>query len=145
MDGNRPEGSRDSRTLLFLSLGRAGCLGGCCSVAQSRPTLCDPKAPLARLPFTVSQSLLKLKFTESMMPPNYLILCRPLLLLPLIFPSTGVSSSELAFRIRWPKYWNFSFRSSPSNEYSGLVSCKIDWFDLLTVQGTVKSLLQHHN
>ena len=77
------------------------------------------------------------------MPSNHLILCRPLLLLPSVFPSISVFSNELALHIRWPKYWSFSI--SPSNEYSGLISFKIDWFDLLTVRGTLESLLQHHS
>ena len=81
---------------------------------------------------------------ESVMPSNHLILCRPLLLLPSNFPSLRVFSSESVLRIRWPKYWNFSFNISPSNEHSGLISFSIDWFDLLAVQGTLKSLLQHH-
>ena len=79
------------------------------------------------------------------MPSNYLILCRPLLLLPSIFPSIRVFSSESALRIRWPKYWSFSFNITPSNEYSGLISFRMDWLDLLAVQGTLKSLLQHHS
>ena len=79
------------------------------------------------------------------MPSNHLILCHPLLLLPPIFPSIRVFSNELALCIRWPKYWSFSFSISPSNEYSGLISFRIVWFDLLAVQGTLKSLLQHHN
>ena len=82
---------------------------------------------------------------ELVMPSNHLILCRPLLLLPSIFPSIRVFSSESVFHIRWPKYWSFSFSISPSNEYSGLISFRIDWFELLAVQGTLKSLLQHHN
>ena len=94
----------------------------------------------ASLPFTVSQSLLKLKSVESMMPSNHLILCCPLLL-PSVFPIISVFSGELALLIRWPKYWSFSFSINPSNEYSGLISFRIDWFDLLAVQGTVKSLL----
>ena len=79
------------------------------------------------------------------MPSSHLILCRPLLLLPSIFPSIRVFSNESTFRMRWPKYWSFSFSISPSNEYSGLIYFRIDWFDLLTVQGTLKSLLQHHS
>ena len=79
------------------------------------------------------------------MPSNYLILCGPLLLLPLIFPSIRVFSNELALRIRWPKYWRFSFSTSPSNEHPGLISFRMDWLDLLAVQGTLKSLLQHHS
>ena len=89
-------------------------------------------------------SLLKLMSIESVMPPNHLILCHLLLLPPSIFPSIRVSSNELVPRIRWPKYWSFSFSISPSNEYSGLISFRIDWLDLLAVQGTLKSLLQHH-
>ena len=102
-------------------------------------------APQASLSITNSQSLLKLMFIESVMPPNHLILCHPLLLLPSVFPSIRVFSNESALPIRWPKYWNFSFSISPSDEYSGVLSFRIDWFDLLTVQGTLKSLLQHHN
>ena len=90
-----------------------------------------------------SQSLLKRMSIESVMPSNHLILCRPLFLLPSIFPSIRVFSSESALRITWPKYWSFSI--SPSNEYSELIFFRIDWFDLLAVQGTLKSLLQHHN
>ena len=89
--------------------------------------------------------LLKLMSIESVIPFNYLVLCRPLLLLLSIFPSIKVFSNELAFLIRWPKYWSFSFSISPSNEYSGLISFRIDWLDLLAVQGTLKSLLQHHS
>ena len=95
----------------------------------------------ASLSFTVSWSLLKLMSIVSMIPSNYLILCHRFLLLPSIFPSIRVFSNELALCIRWPKYWSFSFSISPSNEYSGLISFRIDWFDLLTVQGTLKSLL----
>ena len=97
------------------------------------------------LSFTVCQSLLKLMSTESVMPSKHFILCHPLLLLPSIFPNIRVFPSELALRIRWPKYWSFSFSISPSNEYSGLISFRIDWFDLLAVQETLKSLLQHQN
>ena len=93
--------------------------------------------------FIISWSLLKLMSTDSVMPSNHLILCHPLLLLLSIFPSIRVFSSESACHIRWPKYWSFSI--GPSNEYSGLISFKIYWFDLLTVQGTLKSLLQHHS
>ena len=82
---------------------------------------------------------------ESVMPSNHLILCRPLLLLPSIFPSIRVFSNESALRIRWPTYWSFSFNISPSNEYSGVSSFKMNWLDLLAVQGTLKSLLQHHS
>ena len=92
-----------------------------------------------------SRSLLKLMSIESVMPSNHLILCHPLLLPPSIFPSIRVFSSEAALGIRWPKYWSFSFSISPSNEYSGLVSFRMDWLALLAVQGTLKSLLQHHS
>ena len=92
---------------------------------------------------TNSLSLLKLVSIESVMPSNHLILCHPLLLLPSIFPSIRVFSNESVLHIRWPKYWSFAF--SPSNEYSGLISFMIDWLDLLAVQGTLKSLLQHHS
>ena len=98
----------------------------------------------ASLSFDNSRSLLKLMSVESVMPSNHLILCHPLLL-PSIFPSIRVFSNESVLRIRWPKYWSFNFSISPSNEYSGLISFRADWFDLLAVQGTPKSLLQHHN
>ena len=101
-------------------------------------------APQASLSITNSRSLLKLMSIESMMPSNHLILCHPFLL-PSIFPSIRVFSNESVLCIRWPKYWSFSFSISPSNEYSGLISFRIDWFDLLAVQGTLKSLLQHHS
>ena len=94
------------------------------------------------LSFTISQSVLKPMSTESMMPSNHLILCPPLLLLPSIFPSIRVFSNEWTLRIRWPKYWSFSFSIRTSNEHSGLISFRKDWFDLLAVQGTLKSLLQ---
>ena len=99
----------------------------------------------ASLSITNSQSLLKLMAIESVMPSNHLILCHPPLLLPSIFPSIRVFSNESVLLIRWPKYWSFSFSISPSNEYSGLISFRIDWLDLLAVQGTLKSLLQHHS
>ena len=94
---------------------------------------------------SISHSLLKLIFIESVMRFNNLILCRPLLLLLSIFPSMRVFSNESVFRIRWPKYWSFSFNISPSNEHPGLISFTMDWLDLLAVQGTLKSLLQHHS
>ena len=100
------------------------------------------QAPLSS---TISQSLLRFMTIESVMLSNHLIFCNPLLVLPSIFPSIRVFSKELALRIRWPKYWSFSFSISPSNEQSGLISFRMDWFDLLAVQGTLKSLLQHHN
>ena len=99
----------------------------------------------ALLSITSSQSLLKLMSIESVMPSNHLILCRPLLLLPSIFPSIRIFSNESVLCIRWPKCWSFSFTISPSNEYSGLISFRMDWLDLLAVQGTLKSLLQHHS
>ena len=102
-------------------------------------------APQASLSFTVSQSLLKLISTESVMPSNHLILCHPLLLLPSVFPSIRVFSSESALCVRWPKYWNFSVSISPSNENSGLISFRMDWSDLLAVQGSLKSLLRYYN
>ena len=119
----------------------------CCSVAKLCPTVWDPMdcTCQASLSFTISQSLLKLISIESVMPSNHLLLCHPLLLLPSTSPSIRVFSNELAPRIRWPKYWSFSFSISPSNEYSGLISFRIDWLDLLGVQGTLKSLLQRHS
>ena len=99
----------------------------------------------ASLSITNSWSLLKLMFIKSVIPSNHLILCHPLLLLPSIFPSIRVFSNESVFHNRWPKYWSFSLSISPSNEYSGLISFRRDWLDLLAVQGTLKSLLQHHS
>ena len=99
----------------------------------------------ASLSITNSRSLLKLMSIEPVMLSNHLILCHPLILLPSIFPSIRVFSNESALCIRWPKYWSFSFRISPSNEHSGLISFRMDWLDLLAVQGTLKSFLQHHS
>ena len=99
----------------------------------------------ASLSITNSWSLLKLMSIESVMPSNHLILCCPLLLPPSIFPSIRIFSNESVLFIRWPKYWSFSFSISPSNEYSGLISFRMDWLHLLAVQGTLKSLLQHHS
>ena len=99
----------------------------------------------ASLSFTISRSLLKFMSIESVMPSNYLFLCLPLLLLPSIFPSIRVLFNDSTLHIRWPKYWSFSFSISPSNEYSGLISFRIDWFDLLAIQWTLKSVLQHHS
>ena len=107
-----------------------------------RAQLLAHRAPLSS---NISQSLLKFMSIELVIPSKYLILCHPLLLLPLIFPSIRVLSNESVLRIRWPKYWSFSFSISPSNEYSGLISFRIDWFDLLAVQRTLRSLLQHYN
>ena len=114
-------------------------------VAQSWLTLCDPMSCSmpGSLSFTISQRLFKFMSIESVMPSNHLILCLPLLLMPSIFPSIRVFSNESVLCIRWPNYWSFSI--SPSNEYSGLISCRIDSLDLLAVQGTLKSLLQHHS
>ena len=122
-------------------------VGDCCLVAKSCPSLCDSMdySMQASLSSTISQSLLNLMSIESVMPSNHLILCRPLLLLPSIFPSVRVFSNESVLRIRWPKYWSFSFSISPSSEYSGLISFQIDWFDLLAVQGTLKNLVQCHS
>ena len=99
----------------------------------------------ASLSITNSRSSLRLTFIESVMPSSHLILCHPLLLLPSIFPNIRVFSNESALCIRWPKYWSFSFSISPSNEHLGLISFRMDWLDLLAVQGTLKSLLQHHS
>ena len=117
------------------------------SVAQSCPTLCHPmnRAPQASLSITNSWSPPKPMSIESVMPSNHLILCHSLLLLPSIFPNIRVFSNESALRIRWPKDWSFSFNISPSNEHLGLISFRMDWLDLLSVQGTLKSLLQHHS
>ena len=104
-----------------------------------------PHAHQTSLSITISWSLFKLMSIESVMPSNHLILCRPLLLLPSIFPSIRVFSNESVLHIRWPKYWIFSFSMSPSSEYSGLISFRMDWLDLLAVQGTFESLLQHHS
>ena len=117
------------------------------SVTQSCLTLSTPQTAThqASLSITNSRSLSKLTSIDSVMPSNHLILCHPLLLPPSVFLSIWVSSSESVICIRWPKYWSFSFSTSPSNEYSGLISFRIDWFDLLAIQGTLKSLFQHHS
>ena len=118
----------------------------CCLVAKSCPTLCNPMdCSTPGLPVPHTQSLLKLMSIEAVMPSNHLILCRPLLLLPSVFPSIRVFSKESVLRIRWPKYWSFSFSISLSSEYSGLISFKMAWLDLHAVQGTLKSLPQHHS
>ena len=119
----------------------------CCSVTQSCPTLCNPMtaAQQASLSFTTTQSLLKLMSIKSVMPSNHLILYRPLLLLPSVFPSIRVFSNESVLPIRWPQYWSFSFSINTSSEYSGLISFRIDWFDIFAVQGIPKSLIQHHS
>ena len=117
------------------------------SVTQSCPTLCNPmNRSRPGLPVHHQlPSLLKPMSIESVMPSNHLILCRPLLLLPPIPPSIRVFSSESTLHVRWPKYWSFSFSISPSNEHPGLISFRMDWLDLLAVQGTLNSLLQHHS
>ena len=129
------------------------CLGALCissvqfsSVAQSCPTLCDPMncSTSASLSITNSRSLLKPISIESVMPSSHLILCHPLLLLPPILPNIRVFSNESTLSMRWPKYWSFSFSISPSNEHPGLISPRMDWLDLLAVQGTLKRLLQYH-
>ena len=116
-------------------------------VSQSCPTLCDrinPSTPGLPVHHQL-RSLSKLMSVESMMPSNHLILCCPLLLLPSLFPSIRAFSNESALRIRWPKYWSFSFNISLSNQHPGQISFRMDWLDLLAVQGTLKSLLQHYS
>ena len=132
-----------------LQLGKEVSVSSCVqfsSVAQTCPTFATPwsAARQASLSSTNSWSLLKLMSIESMMPSSHLILCCPLLM-PSIFPSIRVFSTESVLHFRWPKYWSFSFSIGPSNEYSGLISFRMDWLDLLAVQGTLKSLLQHHS
>ena len=121
----------------------------CFSFSQSCPTLCNPNGlQHAKLPCpsqSPRESLFKLMSIESVMPSNHLVLCHPLLFLPSIFPSTRIFSKESDLRSKWPKYWSFSFSVSPSNEHSWLISFRIDWFDFPEVQGTLKSLLQHHS
>ena len=116
-------------------------------MAQLCPTLCDPiNCSTPSLPIHHQlPEFTKLMSIESVMPSNDLILCLPLILLPSIFSTIRVFSNELALRIRWPKYWSFSFNISPTNEHPGLISFPMDWLDLLAVQGTLKSLLQHHS
>ena len=111
----------------------------------SRVRLCDPKHCNTPGSFTNSWSFLKLMSIESVMPSKHLILCHPLLLTPSIFPSIRIFSNESVLCIRWPKYWSFSFSISPFKEYSGLISFRMDWLDLLAVQGSLKSLFQHHS
>ena len=123
----------------------------CCtqfsSVAQLCPTLCDPmnRSTPGTLSITISRSPPKPMSIESVMASNHLILCHPLLLLPSIFPSIRIFSNESTLCMRWPKYWSFSFSTSSSNENPGLISFRMDWLDLLAVQGTLKGLLQHHS
>ena len=116
-----------------------------CSVMSDSLQPPRTAARQASLSFTISERLLKLMSIKSVIPYNHLIFCRPLLLWPSIFPSIRVFSSKSVLCIRWSKYWSFSFSISPSKEYSGLISFRFDWFDLLDVQGTLKSLLQHHS
>ena len=137
---------RNSRSLRLSSFrGAFPASAVCCSVTKSCPTLCDPVncSRTGPLSFTISWSLIKLISIESGMPSRHLILCRSLLLLPSIFPRIRVFSKESVLCIRWPKYWSFSI--SPSNEYPGLISFRMDWLDLLAVQGTLKSLLQYRS
>ena len=119
----------------------------CCSVAQSCPTFCDPMdcGMQAFLSFTISWSLLKFMSIESLMPSNHLVLCHPFFLLLSIFPIIRVFSNESTLSMRWSNYWSFSFSISPSSEHAGLISFRMDWLDLLAVQGTCKSPLQHHS
>ena len=129
-----PESAHQEVRLLFCRLPTIPCVRH----------FVTPWTAARQLSITNSQSLLRLMSIVSVMPSNHLSLYRPLLLLPSIFPSFRVFSDESALRIRWPKYWSFSFNISPSNEHSGLISFRKDWFDLLAVQATLKSLLQHH-
>ena len=123
---------------------------GSLSLLVSHSVVSDSATPWtiacqASLFITIPWNFLKLMFIWSVIPPNHLVLCHPLLLLPSIFPSIRAFSNESALLIRWPKYWSFNFSISPSNEYSGLISFKIGWLDLLAIQGTLRSLLQHHS
>jgi len=138
---------KDGEIYVLLNLLRLVLWPQFSSVAQLCLSLCDPMtaARQASLSITNSQSLLKLMSIESVMPSNHLILCCPLPLPPSIFPSIRVFSNRSVLCIRWPKYWSFSFSISPSNEYSGLISFRMDWLDLLAFQETLKSLLQHHS
>ena len=134
----KPQKEGDSDTYIHVQFS---------SVAQLCLTLCDPmnRSTPASLSITNPQSSPKLMSIKSVMPSSHLILCRPLLLLPPIPPSIRVFSNESALHIRWPKCWSFSLSISPSNEHLGLVSFRMDWLDLLAIQGTLKSLLQHHS
>ena len=147
----RPHGPEPTRLLcLWDSLGKNTGVG---SIQFSHSVVSDSLQPhgqwtaacQASLSITNSWSPPKLMSIELVMPSNHLILCHPLLLLPSIFPSIRVFSNESALCIRWPKYWSFSFNISPSNEHPGLISFRMDWLDLLEVQGTLKSFLQHHS
>ena len=129
-----------TRSSLWLSFSSVQSLSHVQLFATPWTTACQ-----ASLSITNSQSSLKLTSIESVMPSSHLIICRPFLLLSAIFPSIRVFSKELFLCIRWPKYWSFSFNISPSNEHPGLIYFRMDWLDLLAVQGTLKSLLQHHS
>ena len=139
--------ARNQNPDLLSSEPDSGIPACCCSVTQMCLTLCGlwTAACQTSLFFSISQSLLRLMSIQSAMPSNHLILCHPLLLLPSVFPSIRVFFSESALHIKWLKYWSFSFSIGPSSEYSGLISFRIDWFDFLAVEGTLKSLLQHHS
>ena len=142
------ERSKDFNLTFFLV--EVTCIQMFSSVQFSLSVVSDSVTPWitalqASLSITSSQRLPKLMSIESVMPSSHLILCRPLLLLPLIPPSIRVFSNESTLRMKWPKYWSFSFSISPSNEHPGLISYRMDWLDLLAVQGTLKSLLQHHS
>ena len=126
----------------YLRISLSSVQFSCSFVTDWTPWTAARKSSLS---ITNSWSLLKLMSIESVMPSNHFILCHPFLLLPPIFPSIRVFSNESALHIRWPKYWSFSFSMSPSNEYSGLISFRMDWLDPCAVQGTLKSLLQHHS
>ena len=145
-----------SLIIIYMSTKYSHCLllqkllkTACSSVNQLCPTLCEPRyRSMPGFPvyhITNSRSLLKFMTIESGMPSKHLIFCCPLLFLPSIFPSTRVFSSELDLHVSWPKYWSFSFSIIPSNEYSGLISFRTECFDLLAIQRTLKSLLQHHS
>ena len=132
---------------LYRSCSKLSKRSCCCSVTKLCLTLCNPmdcSTPVFPVPPS-SWNLPKFMSIELVMPSNHFILYHPLLLLPSVFPSFRVFPNESVLRIRWPKYWSFSFSIGPSKEYSGLISFKVDWFDLLSVQGTFKSLLQQHN
>ena len=124
-----------------LSLGS----GQFSSVAQLCLILCNPWTTALQASPSITNCRSLLRLIKFVMPSNHLILCRPLLLLPSIFPSIRIFSNESVLRIRWPKFWSFSFSISPSNEYSGLIPFRMDWLNLLAVQGTLKSVLQHHS
>ena len=144
LDNYSPSRQLDSNLMKSFELEPHRCF--CCSVAQSCPTLCNPMdCSTPGLPVLHHLPELAQTHVHSVTDANHLILCRPHLLLPSIFPSIRVFYNELALCNRWPKYWSFSFCISPSNEYSGLISFRIDWFDLSAVQGTLKSLLQYHS